>query len=328
MKEKVLALLISRQGDPLSGEEMSRSLGVSRAAVWKAIDTLRTDGCEIEAAPRRGYRLIHVPDLLTEGTILPYLSAERSAPIVCLDSIDSTNNYAKSIAMKNGTDGTAVVADEQTGGRGRQGRSFLSPKGKGIYLTLLYKPAVPPARAVSLTACAAVAVCDGIENACGTRPGIKWTNDIVMNGKKLAGILTEMSIEGETGMLQYVVTGIGINITQEPSEFPPEVRSIATSLSWEIGHPVTRGRVCACLIDSLDNAYRKWLSGSSNYQTRYRADCLTIGKPVRIIRPDGTREAFAESLDDDLGLIVRYPDGTRETVTAGEVSVRGLWGYN
>ena len=328
MKEQVLALLTTGDGGYVSGGEMSWKLGVSRAAIWKAITALREDGYRIEAAPRKGYRLLDGPDRLTAGSVLPYLkNSSRGNRLICLETVDSTNNYAKSLAMLGGKDGTVIVSDEQTGGRGRLGRSFQSPKGKGVYLTMLLRPDVPPARAVNLTAHAAVAVCEGIEEACGAKPGIKWTNDIVLGGRKLCGILTEMAVEGESGALQYVVIGIGINANHTPEDFSPEVREIAASLSQELGHPVARGRLCACVINALDEMYVAWLSGSVYYE-RYRDRCLTLGKPVRLLRNGGAEEAFAEGLDPDFGLIVRFSDGRRETVTAGEVSVRGLYGYS
>ena len=243
--------------------------------------------------------------------------------------MDSTNNYAKSLAMTRPIpeEGMAIAAEEQTGGRGRLGRSFQSPRGRGVYLTMLWKPDTPPVRAVSLTACAAVAVCEGIQEACGLRPGIKWTNDIVLEGRKLSGILTEMAVEGETGALQYLITGIGVNANHLPEDFSPDVREIAVSLAQTLGRPVDRGRLCACLINALDRMYARWLAGDESWKERYRSSCLTLGRQVRLLRGDRTEDAFAEGLDDDLGLIVRFPDGRRETVTAGKVSVRGLFGY-
>lgn len=328
MKEQVLAMLIEAGDGYLSGEVMSARLGVSRAAVWKAVDALRQEGYEIESAPRQGYRLSSAPDRLTAGTILPHIHSHAQRDrLICLDSVDSTNNYAKSLAMASGADGTAIAANGQTGGRGRQGRSFDSPRGKGVYLTLLYRPDVSPLKASTITAYAAVAVCDGIEAACGVRPGIKWTNDIVLDGRKLAGILTELAVEGESGALQYLITGIGINANHAPADFPPDVAPMAVSLAEHLGRPVDRGRLCGEVINALAAMYPCWLAGTGDYFRRYRDGCLTLGKPVRLLRPDGTREAYAEDIDRDFGLIVRYPDGTRETVTAGEVSVRGLFGY-
>ena len=324
MKEQVLAQLIRQNGAYISGEAVSEALGVSRAAVWKAIDALREEGYTVEAAPRRGYRLAGGPDRLSEGTVSPYL--HRAAPLVCLETVDSTNNYAKTEAMRGAPDGAAFVANEQTGGRGRMGRSFLSPKDKGIYLSMLFRPEIPPARAVNLTAFAAVAVCEGVEAVCGARPGIKWTNDIILNGKKLCGILTEMSVEGETGALQYIVTGIGVNVNQ--SDFPQSLRGMATSLSMELGHEVPRGRLCAGIISAMDGMYHTWRRGGGDTLARYRARCVTLGREVRLLRGGTEKEAFAEEIDEDFGLIVRYPDGRRETVNTGEVSVRGLYGYH
>ncbi len=329
MKESILALL-AEDGGYLSGEDMSKALGVSRAAVWKAIDALRAEGVSIEAAPRRGYRLAATPDRLTAGTITPCLtSPERAERLICLDTVDSTNNYAKQLAVTGVfADGLAIAANEQTAGRGRLGRGFESPRDKGVYLSLLWKPPLPPAQALHLTARIAVAVCDGIEAAAGIRPGIKWTNDIVLGGKKLAGILTEMAVEGETGALQYVIAGVGVNVNHSPADFSDEVRPLAASLSQALGHPAPRGRLCACLINALDAMYARWLAGDRDDWRRYRENCLTLGREVRLLRGGRAEEAYAEDIDNDFGLIVRHPDGRRETVFSGEVSVRGLFGYN
>ena len=327
MKEHVLALLTAENGGFLSGEAMSGSLGVSRAAVWKAVSSLREDGFVIESAPRRGYRLLSGPDRLTTGTILPHLHNARPGRLICMDTIGSTNDAAKTLAIHGGEDGTAIVANEQTGGRGRLGRSFASPKGKGIYLTMLYRPALTPAQALELTACAAVAVCAGIENAAGVRPGIKWPNDIVLHRRKLCGILTEMAVEGETGSLQYIIIGIGINVNHSPDDFPPDVKDIAISLRQALGSPVQRGPLCAAVINAMDDCLIRWLAGDGSLRDEYRHRCLTVGQQVLLLQNGRTTEARAEDLDDDLALIVRFPDGHRETVSSGEVSVRGLCGY-
>lgn len=327
-KQKILALLRESEGY-LSGEEMSRRLGVSRAAVWKAIDGLRREGYTIDSATNRGYRLSAAPDLLTEGEIQPFLHTERIARhLEVFQSIDSTNNYLKREAQNGLPDGSAVIADEQTGGRGRRGRSFSSPSGKGIYFSVLLRPDVAPAEAVDLTAYVAVAVCDGIQEATGLRPQIKWTNDIIMNDHKVCGILTEMSIEGESGALQYVIPGIGVNVNQRAEDWPEELQAIAGSVAQAAGHPVSRGRLAACLLNALDRTYLDWLAGRRQpYLERYRRDCITLGREVRLIRPDGETVAQAVGIDDRFGLVIRHPDGREETVTSGEVSVRGLYGY-
>ena len=225
-------------------------------------------------------------------------------------------------------DGATAVADQQTGGRGRLGRNFASPEGKGIYYSVLLRPDLPPAEAVNLTAYVAVAVCNGIEEAAGVRPQIKWTNDIVMNGRKVCGILTEMAIEGETAALQYIVTGIGVNVNQTAEDWPEELKAIAGSIAQAVGHPVRRGRLAACLLNALDRVYLDWLAGNhASYLEQYRKDCLTVGREVKLLRSGGEEIATAIGIDDKFGLIVRHPDGREETVTSGEVSVRGLYGY-
>lgn len=327
-KQKILAMLRKSPDAHISGESMSRTLGISRAAVFKAIKSLREDGYEIAAAPKRGYLLKTAPDSLTEGEIRPYLSVSHvGSTLKVFPTIDSTNNYLKLNAADTAS-GTVVIANEQTGGRGRRGRSFESPKDTGIYMSALVRPDLPPAEALNFTAFVAVAICEGIEAATGLKPGIKWTNDIVLGGKKVCGILTEMAIEGESGLLQYIITGIGINVNQSEEDFPEDIRHIAGSLAMASGEPVRRGRLAAELTNALDRMYEAWIHGGGDYLERYRAACLTTGKEVKLIRASGAVEdAFAERVDDDFGLIVRHPDGRREKVTSGEVSVRGLWGY-
>ena len=208
-REKVLSLLLEQGDRYVSGEAMSRALGISRAAVWKAIEALRQEGYVIQSAPNRGYRLENAPDRVREGELSGPLSGCRvGGSLMCLETIDSTNTEAKRQAMAGAPDGLVIVSEEQTGGRGRRGRSFQSPKGKGLYLTALLRPRLDPSQVADITAWVAVAVCDGIQAACGVRPRIKWTNDIVLNGKKLAGILTELGLESESNALEYLVTGI------------------------------------------------------------------------------------------------------------------------
>lgn len=326
-KQKILSLLNQSEGY-LSGAEMSRQLGISRAAISKAVESLRQEGYEIDAVTNRGYKLLSSPDRLTEGEILPYLSVRHVARhLEVFATIDSTNNYLKR-ESGNLPDGATAVADQQTGGRGRLGRSFASPEGKGIYYSVLLRPDLPPAEAVNLTAYVAVAVCNGIEETTGVRPQIKWTNDIVMNGRKVCGILTEMAIEGETAALQYIVTGIGVNVNQIAEDWPEELKAIAGSIAQAVGHPVRRGRLAACLLNALDQVYLDWLAGNhASYLEQYRKDCLTVGREVKLLRSGGEEIATAIGIDDKFGLIVRHPDGREETVTSGEVSVRGLYGY-
>ena len=328
-REAVLSLL-RNEGAFLSGEEISRRLGLSRTAVWKAVDVLRREGYEIEARTGLGYRLAAAPDALTEPEIRSFLgeTAVVGRELRCFDELDSTNNYLKT--QTAAPDGTAAVADSQTAGRGRMDRSFQSPKGRGIYLSVLLRPPLPPERLLPVTALAGVAVCAAVERVCGVRPGLKWPNDPVLNGKKLCGILTEMSLEAETGRVQSLVLGIGVNVGQGPEDFSPEVREMATSLLQALGQPVSRPRLTAALLEELDRAYAALLAGDlSAYLAAYRRDCVNLGKTVQLIPFGGGERETAQAVDVDgeFSLVIRGSGGRERTVRSGEVSVRGLWGY-
>ena len=327
-RETVLSLLLAHPGEYLSGAAMSRTLGVSRAAVWKAIEALRQEGYEITSAPNRGYRLESAPDRVREGELSGHLAGCLvGSRLLCLDTIDSTNTEAKRQAMAGAPEGLVVLAEEQTGGRGRLGRSFQSPRGCGLYLTALLRPQLPPIEVVDFTAWVAVAVCDGIEAACGVRPRIKWTNDIVLNGRKLVGILTELGLESETNSLQYLVTGIGVTVNHTPEDFSPDIRDMACSLAMELGHPVRRVELAAEVIRALDRMYRSFPQDKQKYLDQYRADCLTPGNRVQLVTPVSRQEAYAVEIDDQFRLVVELEDGTRKALSAGEVSVRGMYGY-
>lgn len=327
-REKVLALLTEKRGEALSGEAMSRELGISRAAVWKAVEALRQEGYVIASAPNRGYCLQSAPDRLREGELSgPLTDCRLGHPLLCFECIDSTNTECKRRAMAGAPDGLVAVAEEQTGGKGRKGRAFLSPKGKGLYLSALLRPELSPAEVTDITAWVAVAVCDGIQASCGVRPRIKWTNDLVLNGKKLCGILTEIALEGESHALDYLVPGIGINVSQTPEDFGPELAATATSLSYELGRPVRRADLAVQVIKALDRMYAGFPRNRQEYLDKYRADCLTPGNQVQLVTPNSRREAFAVEIDDQFRLVVEFPDGTRQALSAGEVSVRGMYGY-
>ena len=329
-RETVLALLRAREGEYLSGEELSRQLGLSRTAVWKAVDALRREGYAIEAKTSRGYRLTAAPDALTEPEIRNFLQETRTVgrELRCFDEIDSTNTYAKQIALDGAADGTVVVANCQTAGRGRMDRSFQSPRDKGIYLTVLLRPDLPTERLIPVTALAGVAVCEAVEQVCGVRPGLKWPNDPVLGNKKLCGILTEMSLEAETGRLQSLVVGIGLNVGQTAADFTPEVASMATSISQELGRPMSRPALAAAEIEALDRLYTALKTGNlSAYLAAYRRDCVNLGKTVQLLGTQGRETVTAVGIDDEFGLVVRAADGTEKTVRSGEVSVRGLYGY-
>lgn len=329
--DQVLGLLTAA-GDWLSGEEMSRALGVTRAAVWKAVDALRREGCVITSAPRLGYKLETAPDRLSPAAISARLPGGLALgqEIICLDTVDSTNTYLKKLAAEGGRHGTVAIADEQTGGRGRRERTFQSPRGAGLYLSVLLRPSCLPMEAVDLTAWVAVAVCNAIETLCGTRPDIKWTNDLLLHGRKLCGILTEMGIEGESGALQYVVAGAGINLRQSRADFAAlGLEETATSLAAEgLDKGLDRCALAAALITELDTMAAQFPARRADWLSRYRAGCITAGRRVLVVRGDRADPALALGVEDDFSLRVRWDDGREETVSAGEVSIRGLMGIN
>lgn len=327
-REAILSMLRERQGEYVSGEAMSAALGISRAGVWKAIQRLREEGCVIDSVPNRGYRLSDAPDRLRPGELSgPLAGCLVGRDLLCLDVIDSTNTECKRRAMSGAREGLVILAEEQTGGRGRLGRSFQSPRGKGLYLSALLRPRLSPEQVQDFTAWTAVAVCDGIEAACGLRPGIKWTNDIVLGGRKLVGILTELGLESEIHALEYLVTGIGVNVNHTEEDFAPELRDMAVSLAQVLGRPVRRSELAVQIILALDRMYAGFPQNRGEYLAKYRAGCITPGHQVQLITPNSRREAFAVEIDDAFRLVVEHPDGRREALAAGEVSVRGMYGY-
>ena len=328
MKPTVLTLLTEAGDSFLSGEAMSQQLGITRAAVWKQIKKLRETGYDIEAVTNLGYRLLSVPETLDRESLVAMMEGcPWRDQITVLETVDSTNNYLKRTALEGCAHGTVVLSDEQTGGRGRQGRSFLSPRGSGLYLSVLLRPSCAPSALSHVTAMAAVATCDAVEQVLGVRPGIKWTNDLVLEGKKLCGILTELSVEWESNTLEYLIIGIGINCNQKQEDFPEELREKATSLALALGTPVDRTKLAAALIQNLERLSREILTGKQHWIAQYARDCITIGRQVKILRGSDCRYGTATGIDENGALLVRYDSGETGVVFTGEVSVRGLGGY-
>ena len=326
-KHEILNLL-RQQTAPLSGQAIAEALGVSRTAVWKAVGALQREGYRIDSVPRRGYVLVQTTRALSAVEIRSCLDGHPWADsLVVVDSVDSTNNMAKQLASAGAPEGTCILAETQTGGRGRLGRSFASPGGMGVYLSVILRPDVKPEALMHLSACAAEAGAEAVEAQTGLRAGIKWVNDLIAGGKKLSGILTELSVELETGRVQYAVVGIGINCCQLESDFPPELADMATSIAMQTGTAPDRNALAAELIRAFSRLSAGLISERTAWMDRYRSRCVTLGKPVQVLWPDGAREAFAVGLNDFAALEVEYPDGTRATVSSGEVSVRGMYGY-
>ena len=241
-------------------------------------------------------------------------------------SIDSTNTRARELARQGAPHGTVLIADHQTGGRGRRGRSFHSPAGSGIYMSVILRPRCAPQQVMHLTCAAAVAMCDAVEAAVGFRPGIKWTNDLVCGRRKIAGVLTELGFDNR-GNVDFAVIGIGINCCQQEADFPEDIRNIAGSLSSVSGQQIDRIKVAAAMVDALYRMDATLLTEKAHILNRYRWDCITLGQEISLVRGDEVRHGTALDIDDDGALIVRFPDGNTEAVNSGEVSVRGMYGY-
>lgn len=241
------------------------------------------------------------------------------------ESIDSTNTAAKQMAATGAPEGTVLLADLQTGGRGRMGRSFHSPAGCGIYMSVILRPKCPAPQLMHLTCAVAVAAADAIEAATGLRPGIKWTNDLVFERRKLGGILTELSLD-KNGCIDYAVLGIGINCCQKAEDFPEEIQGIATSLQLCTGKPVNRAAVAAAMIEALERMNHTLIDAGA-FLPCYRTNCITIGQAISLVRGDEVRHGTALDVDNQGALVVRFEDGHTEAVQSGEVSVRGMYGY-
>lgn len=239
-------------------------------------------------------------------------------------TIDSTNTYAKQLARDGAPEGTIVIADHQTGGRGRMGRSFSSPAGMGIYLSVILRPDCLPEALMHLTCAAGLAASDAVCAVTDRRPGIKWTNDLILARRKLGGILTELSVDAHTRKVEWAIIGIGINCCQRPEDFPPEIREIAISLGLS---PADRPRLIAALIQTLFTTNHGILTKKAEIMEQFRARCVTIGQEISILRGDQVSHGTALSVDDEGGLHVRLTDGSLTTVTSGEVSIRGMYGY-
>ena len=242
------------------------------------------------------------------------------------ETIDSTNTQAKAMGLQGAPHGTALVAKMQTAGRGRLGRSFHSPDSQGIYLSMVLRPGCHATDLMHLTCAAGCAVCDAIASVTGVRPGIKWTNDLVFGKRKLGGILTELSLDS-AGNVDFAVVGIGINCAQKVLDFPEDIQNIATSLAEISNAQVDIPQVAAAILSALLATSERLLSHREDILAQYRKDCVTLGKEISIVTPTSVRHGVAVDIDPDGSLVVKFPDGHRESVNSGEVSIRGMYGY-
>ncbi len=316
VREKALELLGT--GETVEGAKLARELGVSRNAVWKVMNSLRRNGYEIEAVTNRGYRLLSVPDRLSETEIRRWLTADIiGRELEIHDRLDSTNNRAKTLAAGGVPHGLTVIADSQSGGRGRLGRSFFSPEHSGIYLTVILRPDCAPERANLLTSLAAVAAARAVEKVSDADVKIKWVNDLYLNDKKICGILTEAGFGMEAGRLEYAVTGIGINTGK--MTFPPDLQETATSIGNETGVLPDRNRLIAEVLNELDALYGDLENGAFLAESRKRSN--VIGRTVTVIEGGRQYPARALEIDDQGRLVIRTETGIRR-LNYGEVSLK------
>ncbi len=320
-KEKLLTLLESHRGEFFSGEEIARLLSVSRTAVWKAVNSLRGAGYEIKAVQNRGYCLDAHTDILSVQGIRRYLDPRwESLHLEVLPCADSTNALLRERAADGAPEGTIVLANQQTKGRGRLGREFYSPPDTGIYMSLLLRPqALEPMQAVKLTTMAAVAACGAIEQVSGRQTQIKWVNDILINGKKVSGILTEASFGLETGRLDYAIVGIGFNVYPPTAGFPPELVEIADSILRNQENE-GKNKLIASFLNHFLEIYHT--DNASEYAAIYREKSMVIGQAIKVITPAEVRNAYALDVDRDCRLIVRYEDGAVDHLSSAEISIR------
>lgn len=318
--------LLRESGKNVSGQELCEHFGISRTAVWKMMNQLKEEGYEIEAVQNKGYRLLNEPDLVTKDELESRTHTKYVGQTVYYSrEVDSTNTWAKRLAEEGAPNGTLTTAETQTAGKGRRGRVWKSPEGTSVSMTILLYPDLEPAKAPMLTIVMGLAVVQGVQRALGIDTKIKWPNDAVLNGKKLCGILTEMS--AQIDYINYVVIGTGINVNQ--MEFPEEIAEIATSLAIETGHPVNRAKVVAAVLEAFEEDYEKFLEAGdlSGLKEAYEAVLANKDQPVRVLDPKEPFEGVALGITPTGELRVQKEDGTIAEVHSGEVSVRGLYSY-
>ena len=325
MKEQIIRFLQTSDGF-VSGQEICNALGISRTAVWKYMNALREEGYEIESVTRKGYRLLQSPDLLRFQEIKAAIPGGLlGGEIRVFDTIDSTNEEAKRAALSGAPDGSLYVADNQSKGKGRRGRNWVSPKGKDIFFTLLLRPDLAPEDASMLTLVAALAGVNAAGRYTGADFQIKWPNDIIINGKKICGILTEMSLE--MSEIDYVIVGIGWNLNR--TEFDEDIKSMASSVLLETGHPVNRAGFLAVFVEEFMALYSRFLEQRDLgfCMGDYNRRLINIGREVKVIQKQEEFIYLSKGINERGELLVEDKQGNQKTILSGEVSVRGLYGY-
>jgi BirA family transcriptional regulator, biotin operon repressor / biotin---[acetyl-CoA-carboxylase] ligase len=320
-RKKLLELFSNAKGDFISGQKISEILGCSRTAVWKHIEDLRKEGFELEAVRRLGYRITKTPDKITANEIQLGLKTEAfGRHIYYEEEVDSTQKIAHKLAYEGAAEGTLVVAELQKAGRGRMDRAWYSPKGTGIWMSLILRPSIPPQKAPQLTLLAAVAVTQGIQEVTGIVPDIKWPNDILVNGKKVVGILTEL--QAEPDQIHSVIIGIGINVNHDVEEFPEEIQHIATSLAAVKGEKINRAELIQAILLKLETLYRQYLQhGFFPIKLLWEGYAVSIGKEITARTLNGSIRGKALGITDEGVLMLEGVDGTIHYIHSADIEL-------
>lgn len=320
-KQKLLICLKKAPQQWVSGQQLSQRLGITRAAIWKHIKTLKEQGHTILSAPRKGYRLEKAADLIAADDIRACLSTRIMGrnEIICLTQTDSTNSQAKRLAAEGAPEGTVVVAESQTSGRGRRGRSWFSPAGQSIYTSIILRPTLAPFQTPQITLMTAVAVARALQEATGLNAKIKWPNDILIADKKIAGILTEITTEMDA--VDYVVVGLGVNVNTTAAEMPSDIRSIATSVRIESGRRFSRTDLLCSLLHHFESSYDTLQhEGFKPIMAQWRQMSDIIGRPVYVDVLDIRHTGIVEAVDDDGVLILKDNNGRLHRIFSGDVT--------
>lgn len=323
IKSKVLKILEENKGTTISGEEIAKKLNISRTSIWKVINFLRSDGYIIEANTNKGYSLSNNTDIISKEGISIYLN-KRFSNIEIYDykTVSSTNEIAKNLALSGAKHGTVVISEEQTSGKGRLGRNFYSPANTGIYMSIILRPNLTAMDSVLITTSSSVAICDAIYKVTGIESQIKWINDIFIDNKKIGGILTEASTNFESGTIDYLILGIGINFNRPKDNFPSELKAIATSIYNNNCNYINRNVLCAEIINSILDMIPK----IKNYDfiSGYKKRSIILNKEITYTTAGISSKGKAIDINKDGSLVVRHDDGSIKILNSGEVSIRRL----
>ncbi|GKV67969.1 bifunctional ligase/repressor BirA [Sporosarcina sp. NCCP-2716] len=321
VKTELLRRMSAGKEHPVSGQQLADEFGVSRTAIWKYVKELETEGYEIGSVRKKGYYLIASPDAVTPAAIQQYLTTPLyGSTIRYTGTCPSTQLIAHDEAQNGAADGTVIIADEQTAGKGRLSRPWSSAAGKGIWMSVITRPALTPQQAPQMTLVTAVAIVRAIEECTSVTPSIKWPNDILVNGRKLTGILTEL--QADPDRVKAIILGIGMNVNQEPDDFPSELQSIATSLRIEEGQPVSRAKLVAAVLSYLEQYVSLYVEkGFAPLKLLWESYADSIGRRIRVSTLQETYEAVARGISDDGRLEVQLDDGTIRGIYSADIHI-------